>query len=483
MKSAYQFPQRLLNWAVTPAISIQRQEDRHQARLASSIQLVSVIIVLPAIFVFRQQSISASIVMLVISIFTIFAYIVGRTSFYKVAMALTLVLLGLTPLALAFFGGQLLSNEIASLIISNCVLLLVCSLFFPLPVLFISFLFNFFSIYLIVMVQGMNYLSLVISIMLNLFFSVLIIVATHHRNQLEKDRLFELSTANHELEVMKNNLEERVIERTQELQQAFETIQLEHEKLLKSERLAALGRLTAGIAHEINTPLAASRAALLEINHLLDEYLNSLGDPQVTTEDYRSIGQEMRQSLNLTENGLERIAGFVRGIKTQMHDVVPRDRVAFNAVPVIQESLLLVNHALKSANCTVALDSPKENVMLFGLPGQLSQMVTNLVTNAIDASAEKNGGLITLKLNLYPSGVDLLVSDQGEGIPADNLSKVFDLLFTTKPTGQGTGLGLTIVRDIMNDVFGGTIDVNSQIGQGTTFILHFPRSGENQIDT
>jgi signal transduction histidine kinase len=483
MKSASLFPQGLLNWIVAPAKLIQRQDERRQARLASTIQLVAAVIIFPAIFIFRQESVSASNVLIVFGILNCLAYGVGRTYLYQAAIGLTIFLLAITPVSLAYFGGQFAINEISSIIISNCVFLLVCSLFFSLPILFASFAFNLLSIYLIITIQGMGFSSLAIPIILSFFLSALIIVAAHHRNQLERDRLFELSTANHELEIMQVHLEERVVERTQELQQAFETIQLEHEKLLKSERMAALGRLTAGIAHEINTPLAASRAALVEIRNLITEYLNSLGDSQVTQEDYRVIGQEMFQSLQLTDNGLERIAGFVRGIKTQMRDVVPRERIFFNAVPVIQESLLLVNHALRAANCTASFDSPVKSVMLFGLPGQLSQMVTNLVTNAIDASAENKGGLITLELTSHSAGVDLLVTDQGEGIPAEILPKVFDLLFTTKPTGSGTGLGLTIVRDIMTNVFSGTVDVHSQVGEGTTFTLHFPHSGENQIDT
>ncbi len=189
----------------------------------------------------------------------------------------------------------------------------------------------------------------------------------------------------------------------------------------------------------------------------------------------------MLQSLALVSNGLERIAGFVRGIKSQIHDVVPQDRVLFNAVPVIQELLLLVNHALRSANCTVRFDYPFDTIELFGLPGQLSQIVTNLLTNAIDASAGKEDALIILQLEPQAEGIDLLVADRGAGIPPEIQPKIFDLLFTTKPSGMGTGLGLTIVRDIMTNVFGGTIQVDSRVDHGTTFTLHFPDSGVNPI--
>ncbi len=483
MKSAYHQTWGWLSWAVEPAKSIHRQDERRQARLASTIQLLIIGVVIPAIFVFRQESILAADILVVVEILYIIAYGISRTHHYRIAAGLTVFLLAISPVIITLYGGQIAANDLSTIVVANCLALLVGSMFFSMPILFATAGFNLLILLPIVAGRGLDFLSLATPIILNVCLSAMIVVAANHRNQLEKDRLSELAGANRELEVMQARLEERVAERTQELQRAYENVQVEHERLLKSERMASLGRLTGGIAHEINTPLAASRAALVEINQLADEYLNSIGDPQVTPEDHREIGQEMLQSLKLAESSLERIAGFVRGIKVQIHDVVPRERILFNAVPVIQESLLLVNHGLRAANCTATLESPVESVELFGLPGQLSQVVTNLVTNAIDASAAKDAGLIALKLVPHAAGVDLLVSDQGDGIPAEIQPKIFDLFFTTKPTGLGTGLGLAIVRDIMTDVFAGTIDVASQVGQGTTFTLHFPDPGVNRIDT
>jgi signal transduction histidine kinase len=285
--------------------------------------------------------------------------------------------------------------------------------------------------------------------------------------------------SNQKLLNLQASLELRVEERTHELQQANEIIQAEHEELLRTEKMASLGRLTGGIAHEINTPLAASRAALVEIRQLTNEYQNSLDDPQVTLNDHHQIGQELLRSLKLAEGGLEHIAGFVRGIKSQIRDEAPRERVRFNAVPVVQDSLLLINHSLRANHCTATFEPQAENIELYGLPGQLSQIVTNLVTNAIDASAERGGGQINIRLIPQDQAVDLLVSDQGVGISPENLPRIFDLLFTTKASGHGTGLGLTIVRDIMAEVFNGTIEVSSQLQQGTTFTLHFPYQGGN----
>ncbi len=267
-------------------------------------------------------------------------------------------------------------------------------------------------------------------------------------------------------------------ERARELDQAYRTLQANQEKLLVVEKMASLGRLTAGIAHEMNTPLAAVRAALAELGQLGVEYQNSIGDADVSADDHRAIAQEMLHSIQLADNAAARAAGFVRGIKAQTRDLASTERRRFNAVTVIEEALLLLRHALREKNCTATFEPVAENMEMFGSPGRLTQIVTNLITNAIDASADCGGGPIAIHLAPYDHGIELQVSDRGCGIPPENLSKIFDPMFTTKPFGEGTGLGLAIVHDIVTGEFGGTIQVTSQVGQGTTFSVRFPQRKE-----
>ncbi len=267
-------------------------------------------------------------------------------------------------------------------------------------------------------------------------------------------------------------------ERARELENAYRTLQENQEKLLVVEKMASLGRLTAGIAHEMNTPLAAVRAALAELEKLDVEYQDSIGDSEVSADDHRAIAQEMQHSIQLAQNAAERAAGFVRGIKSQTRDLASTERRRFNAVTVIEEVLLLLRHALREKNCTATFAPAIENLEMFGSPGRLAQVVTNLVTNAIDASADGGGGPIAVRLVPYDHGIELQTSDQGCGIPPENLSKIFDPMFTTKPFGEGTGLGLALVHDIITGEFGGTVQVTSQVGQGTTFTVRFPQRKE-----
>jgi PAS domain S-box-containing protein len=247
------------------------------------------------------------------------------------------------------------------------------------------------------------------------------------------------------------------------------------ERLVRSEKMASLGRLTAGIAHEMNTPLAAARAALVELEQLMSELHESIGDKEITEDDQREIGEEMRSALGIANTAVERAASFVRGMKTQTRDLARGERIRFDAVRIVGDALLLMRHDLRANNCELVFEHGGGGVDILGVPGRLIQVVSNLVGNAVDASAGRGGGPIRVELKTHDQGVELRIADSGSGISPEVLPKIFEPMFTTKPFGEGTGLGLTIVHDIVTGEFGGTIDVTSRVGEGTTFILQFPR--------
>jgi DNA-binding LacI/PurR family transcriptional regulator/signal transduction histidine kinase len=263
--------------------------------------------------------------------------------------------------------------------------------------------------------------------------------------------------------------------RARELTEANRAISENQEKLLISEKLASLGRLTASIVHEMNTPLAAVRAALVDLGKLVTEYQQSVADPAVTGDDHGEIVAEMRQAIGLAGSAAERAALFVRGIKSQTRDLGPHERRLFDVTQCIREALLLLSYALRKGRCRVVFEPPAEPVELLGSPVRFSQVVTNLVENAVDASAPA-GGHITLALSPGRGAVTLTVRDQGTGITREVLPRIFEPMFTTKPFGQGTGLGLAIVHDIVTGDFGGTIHVDSEVGRGSLFMVSFPHS-------
>ncbi len=268
-------------------------------------------------------------------------------------------------------------------------------------------------------------------------------------------------------------LAREVQQHSAELENAYQSLRENQQQLMLAEKMASLGRLTAGIAHEMNTPLAAVRAVMTRLDELVKEYEASIGDPDVTNEDHYEIVQELRSAVQLADKAAERAAGFVRGVKSQTRGLANQEYHVINAVMVVEDALLLLNHVLMQGKCPIDFQKSSSDIRLYGIPGRLEQVVTNLVNNAVEASYP-SGGPITVRLTEKPDFVELQISDSGCGILPENLSKIFDPMFSTKPFGSSTGLGLTIVHDIVVGEFGGSIDVSSVAGKGATFTIRFP---------
>jgi signal transduction histidine kinase len=261
--------------------------------------------------------------------------------------------------------------------------------------------------------------------------------------------------------------------RAGQLEAAYRALQDNQQRLLSAEKMAALGRITANIAHEMSTPLAAVRTALIEIDKRAAEYEASIRDDEVTAGDHAEIAAEMRASLRVARSAAERAARFIRGVKTQTRDISVQEKIRFDPAPVIEDALLLLSFDLRRASCRLDFHPPERSIELLGSPGFLSQVVTNLVTNAVDAMSGA-GGTITVGLRGVDGTARLTVQDTGAGIPAEIRDRVFEPMFTTKPYGQGTGLGLAIVHDLVAGQLGGSLELESEIGVGTTFTVVLP---------
>src|SRR3990172_8788152 len=143
---------------------------------------------------------------------------------------------------------------------------------------------------------------------------------------------------------------------------------------------------------------------------------------------------------------------------------------------LLEDTPPLISHRPRLSSCSVTVDCPA-GVTLFGDPGKLGQVLTNLITNAIDSyeQAGAETGVIGVQVCPRPEHVEIVVWDRGCGISPENMERIFEALFTTKPSGKGTGLGLSIARDIMTECFHGRIEVASTPGVGSFFTLWLPR--------
>ena len=267
------------------------------------------------------------------------------------------------------------------------------------------------------------------------------------------------------------NLEERVKEQVN-------TIESAHRKLYQAEKLASIGQLASGVAHEINNPIGFIRS--------------NLGTAQSYVQKFRSMAGQIKSSGNAALAGAWQAADLdfvLEDFPSLLQESVEgADRVArivsdlkgFSNVDQAEEEVVDLNDCIRSA-CNVAanqINSRAELKLMLGeLPplrckvGHLSQVFLNLLLNA--AQAMEKRGEIRIQSSIENDQIVIRFSDTGCGIPAEVLPRIFDPFFTTRDVGSGTGLGLTVSRDIITD-HGGSIEASSEPNTGTTFIIHLP---------
>jgi signal transduction histidine kinase len=245
--------------------------------------------------------------------------------------------------------------------------------------------------------------------------------------------------------------EDEVIGRLLIFNDLTERVNLE-DQLMQAEKLSSIGLMAAGIAHEVNTPLAviSSNAQMLMRQMEPD-------DPRTKTLD-KIIAQAFRASE--IANSLLK---FSRVGGSECSDL--------DVNRIISESLSLVDPMLKTARISVHSQLKPSLPPVYGNSGKLQQVFMNLIMNARDAMPR--GGELTITTESENSAVRVEVSDNGMGIPAEHLNKIFDPFFTTKATSRGTGLGLAVTYGIIQE-HSGLIQVDSVVGRGTTFRLEFP---------
>ncbi|MGH9788027.1 MAG: sensor histidine kinase, partial [Candidatus Acidiferrales bacterium] len=230
-----------------------------------------------------------------------------------------------------------------------------------------------------------------------------------------------------------------------------ERVQLE-DQLMQAEKLSSIGLLAAGVAHEVNTPLAV----ISNYAQMLSKQLSS-DDPRASL-----IEKIVKQTFRASEI----ISGLLNFSRTGPAEL---GEVQLNRI--VSDSLALLEPQFRSTQIAVETALDDNLPPVYGDAGKLQQVLVNLLSNARDAMPQ--GGRLAVRTRADNSRVRVEVADTGIGIPAENLAKIYDPFFTTKTTGRGTGLGLAITYGIVQEHHG-SIQVRSQPGQGTTFALEFP---------
>lgn len=285
-----------------------------------------------------------------------------------------------------------------------------------------------------------------------------------------------------EIRELNANLEQRVIKRTEELQQAneelaftLETLNKAQEELVRSEKLAALGSLVAGIAHELNTPIGNS---LMVASTLVDQtrsLATGFSNNELKRSTLDAYINDAGHAGDILMRNLHRAADLVNGFKQVAVDQTSSQRRDFSVAEVVSEIMLTMWPTLKKTAFIVSQNIP-ETLVMDSYPGPLGQVITNLVNNALLHGFEgrEHGTVSIVAAPARKGWIELTVKDDGIGIPAANLGRIFDPFFTTKLGAGGSGLGLNIAHNIVTGILGGRIRVESLPGSGTTFVLTLP---------
>ena len=233
-------------------------------------------------------------------------------------------------------------------------------------------------------------------------------------------------------------------------------------RLPPADALRELARQPSVIAHEVGNPLAVALGNL-------DLSVDALRDATMLDPRFRA---QLLDDLARVANGIEQAAEYLRSIQDRPYGATTQ-LTRFDVMPVVRSCVTLERPLARKRGVALKWSSSLESMYLFGDAGALYQVITNLVRNAVDASLARNG-IVNVAIERRGDNLTLAVHDQGIGIAPENLKRVFDSGFTTKPPGQGSGIGLAVVKEITQNMFGGTIDVESTVNKGSTFTLTLP---------
>jgi signal transduction histidine kinase len=283
----------------------------------------------------------------------------------------------------------------------------------------------------------------------------------------------------------------------------MEKIRMLQSQLIQQEKMAGIGQLSAGIAHEINNPLGYTQSNLATLQKYLDkikDFLDTLNNIESTlqtepTDDVLNILKTIRTSqkknkINIISNDIEDIIGesitglnriekivksllgFARSSTSEFED--------YDLNKGIIDTLAVANNEIKYVATVV--EKPGDIPHIEAAGGSINQVLLNLIINAVHAIKDtSNKGIITLKTFEKNDSVYCSITDNGIGISKENLDSIFTPFFTTKPVGTGTGLGLSIAYDIIVNKHAGEIKIESEEGKGTTFILRLPIHHKSEV--
>lgn len=273
---------------------------------------------------------------------------------------------------------------------------------------------------------------------------------------------------------LNETLEERVAERSTQLQAAMQTLHASQEALARSAAKATLGTLVASVTHELATPLGNSLITASTFTDLARRLQDQVDAGQLKRSDLARFLSEVQEGAALIERNLHRAVALVQNFKQVAADQASEQRRTFDLAGVVQEVLDTLSPSLKRHTHRVMVDVPA-GITLDSFPGALGQVLINLINNAyLHAFDGRTDGTVRITAQVQNGWVEVQLADDGIGMSQELLSQFFRPFFSTKIGRGGTGLGTTIVENLVKETLGGALTVQSTLGQGTTFLVRLP---------
>jgi PAS domain S-box-containing protein len=266
-----------------------------------------------------------------------------------------------------------------------------------------------------------------------------------------------------------------------ELHQTLDLLRKTQNELVQSEKMASLGELVAGVAHEINTPVGIGVTAASHLESLTKKITAAFGSGSISKRDFEVFLADADESTKLILANLHRAATLIQSFKQVAVDHSSEEKRNFNVLPYVREIIMSLAPRLRQSNAELKVEGD-EDIVINSYPGAISQIVTNLILNSLAHAFEENdNGKISINASVKEGSVHLEYEDNGCGLSDEVINKIYDPFFTTKRGQGGSGLGMNIVYNLVTQRLRGAIHCESELGQRTKFSISFPF--QNGVDS
>ncbi|WP_018692104.1 ATP-binding protein [Algicola sagamiensis] len=297
------------------------------------------------------------------------------------------------------------------------------------------------------------------------------------KNELEKQQ----STLQDEIE-RRSNTEKELLAKQSELQKIVDDLNVAQDRLVQSEKLAAIGGLVAGITHEVNTPVGIGVTATSFLQERLKQLQIAFDEKKLSAKAFEAFITEANQSVDLLTTNLNRASELIASFKQIAVDQASEAVRTININGYIDEIIRSLHPKLKKTNHQIHVNCP-ESLLIKCPAGAISQIFTNLIINSVIHGFEGvQSGTINIDVTDEGDDVHIVYSDNGHGLDEEQLEQLFDPFFTTKREQGGSGLGTHITYNLVKQTLGGDIEISSKKGEGLTYDMRFPKETRTDDD-